>query len=177
MRSSSARAREALTREGIAPDKQSFLREMDLRYVGQSFELKVPIPSAGLERETLTTLEQSFHKIHERVYGHCAPEEPVEIVNLRLTAQGLIPKPRIRKIPATQDGAKGAVKAHRKVLFRMEEGYVSTPVYDRYKLLTGAEVVGPAVVEEFDSTVLIHPGHQAGIDEFGSLHILPATAA
>ena len=63
------------------------------------------------------------------------------------------------------------LKGHRNVCFDPGDGPVKTPIYDRYKLTAGAKIPGPAVLEEFDSTVLIHPGHRGTVDEFGSVHI------
>lgn len=161
-----------LTREGIPADKQSFARQADLRYTGQSFELKVPVPSGRLDPEHLTMLDQAFHQLHERAYGHSAPGEPVQIVNIRLIARGMIPKPKMKQLPRVNDQGEAAVKGTRPVCFRPVEGYLPTPVYDRYRLLSGARIEGPAVIEEFDSTLLIHPGYHGKVDDFGSLHIL-----
>ncbi len=112
-----------------------------------------------------------------RTYGHSFPGEPVEIVNLRLTAQGVIPKPRIRRAEAADDRAataEHALKGHRPVCFQDADGFVSTPIYDRYALQAGACVAGPAILEEFDSTVVIHPGYEGNVDAFGSVHLVPA---
>ena len=163
--------RELLTREGIPADRRSFAREADLRYTGQSFELRVAVPAGRLEPEHLVGLDRTFHQLHEQAYGHSAPGEPVEIVNLRLTAQGIIPKPQMRRLGRLNEGEPVACKGNRQVCFRPGNGYQATPIYDRYKLLAGARVDGPAIFEEFDSTVVIHPGYQAQVDDFGSIHI------
>ena len=83
--------RAPLDREGVPPDRQTFLRELDMRLSGQSFELKIPVPVAPLRTEHMKSLETDFHELHERTYGHCSPGEPVEFVNLRLTARGSSP--------------------------------------------------------------------------------------
>ena len=109
---------------------------------------------------------------HGAHYGHSFPGEPVEIVNLRLTAQGVIPKPRIRRAeePTIAPLGRTALKGHRPVCFQDADGFVSTPIYDRYALQAGACVAGPAILEEFDSTVVIHPGYEGNVDAFGSIH-------
>jgi N-methylhydantoinase A len=168
--------RRLLEHEGVAPEKQRFVPAFDMRLTGQSFELLVPLPAASLQAAHLPPLEDAFHKLHERTYGHSFPGEPVEIVNLRLTAQGLIPKPRLRRLPQAEgsDGARQpALKDERPVCFGLAEGYVSTPIYDRSKLAAAARISGPAVLEEFDSTVVVHPGYEANVDEFGSIHLVP----
>jgi N-methylhydantoinase A len=78
---------------------------------------------------------------------------------------------------AQAEGSAGtpqeALKGHRPVCFSLAEGYVSTPIYDRCKLAASARVGGPAVVEEFDSTVVVHPVYHGLVDEFGSIHLVP----
>ena len=137
----------------------SFVRKIDLRYVGQSFELTIPAGDDLLER---------FHAEHDRTYGFSAPEEPVEVVSLRLTSVGTIAKPPPRPLEA---GGKAEPKEHRPVYFAESDGYVDCPIYDRYALPAGATFAGPAIVEEFDSTTVVHPGYVALVDETGNLLI------
>jgi N-methylhydantoinase A len=169
-----ADARALLDREGVAADHQRFVRELDMRLRGQSFELKVPVPFWPLGHEHLKAQEADFHKLHERAYGHSFPGEPVEVVNLRLTARGIIPKPRLKQAgqetPADAP-ARQPLKGRRPVFFGAAEGYLVTPIYDRYQLQPFALLFGPAVLEEFDSTVVVLPGYVATVDEFGSLHL------
>jgi N-methylhydantoinase A len=148
-----------LEQEGFARDAMSFVRNIDLRYVGQSFELTVPAGRGLLER---------FHAEHDRTYGFSAPEEPVEVVSLRLTSVGTIAKPPPRTL-----GADGTAepKEHRPVYFAESAGYVDCPIYDRYALPAGATFPGPAIAEEFDSTTVVHPGYAVLVDEAGNLLI------
>ena len=78
----------------------SFQRQVDLRYVGQSYELTVPLPAGRLDADELARVAGRFHREHDRAYGFSAPGEPVEIVTLRLTAIGAIAKPRLRELAA-----------------------------------------------------------------------------
>ncbi len=153
--------RAALTREGVAPSDISFLRQIELRYVGQSYELTVPA-------DDLTAALGGFHAAHDRAYGFSAEEEPVEAVNLRLTAVGRIAKPQLPRIQA-----KGtAVECARRPVYFAESGdFLDCPVYDRYSLGAGAKLEGPAIVEEFDSTTVVHPGYHARVDDYGNLFI------
>jgi N-methylhydantoinase A len=162
--------RDLLDREGIPEPRQSFYREVDLRYSGQSFELKIPVPGGSLGPNLAPALEDAFHKAHEQAYGHSTPGEPVEIVNLRSVAEGAIPKPRFKRLTPTSANGQTVRKIARDVSFH-GDSFVSTPIYDRYKLPEGATVRGPAIIEEFDSTVLIQPGYQGSVDEVGSIHI------
>ncbi|MBM3676360.1 MAG: hydantoinase/oxoprolinase family protein [Actinobacteria bacterium] len=154
-----AKGRAELEREGIAADAIECVRQVDLRYVGQSFELTIPGGDGLLDR---------FNAEHHRTYGFSAPGEPVEVVSLRLTSVGRIPKP-----PARQAGSEGSVtpKERRPVFFAEAGGYVDCPIYGRYELPAGASFPGPAVVEEFDSTVVVHPGFAVRVDPIGNLII------
>src|SRR5574341_270578 len=164
--------RAALTREGIAERDMSFIRQIEMRYVGQSYELTLSAPASGeLGAKEIAHLLDQFLREHERAYGHSAPGEPTEIVNLRLTALSRIKKPELREIgkQRSEETGKQAIKARRQVYFAERGGYVDCPIYDRYRLGAGASVPGPAVVEEFDSTTVIHPGFHARVDKFGNL--------
>jgi N-methylhydantoinase A len=151
--------RAELEQEGLPPEAMSFVRKVDLRYVGQSFELTVPAGDGLLER---------FHAEHDRTYGFSAPDEPVEVVSLRLTSVGTIPKPAQRSLDT---GGTAEPKEHRPVYFAESGGYVDCPIYDRYSLPAGAALTGPAIVEEFDSTTVLHPGYALVVDDAGNLLI------
>jgi N-methylhydantoinase A len=163
--------RRMLSEEGIPGIRQTFQREADLRYAGQSFELKIRFPEGPVTAASLATLEAEFHRAHEQAYGHCAPGEPVEIVNLRLIALGSIPKPRLPRIAPSTSGNSGYRKGTRPACFDPAAGYVPAQVYDRYKLPAGAVLEGPGIIEEFDSTTVLLPGYTAKVDEFGSIQI------
>jgi N-methylhydantoinase A len=152
-----AAGRAELEREGLAGDQVEFLRQIDLRYVGQSHELTVPAGDRLLER---------FHAEHDRSYGFAAPAEPVELVSLRLTSVGRIAKPPVQRL---EPGAMPEPKERREVYFGEAAGYVDCPIYDRYALPAGARFAGPAIVEEFDSTTVLHPGFAVTVDETGNL--------
>lgn len=158
-----------LKREGIPPEAMAFHRQVDLRYAGQSFELTVPLPEGKLEAREVADILEAFHKEHERAYGYSAPEEAVEWVNLRLTAMGQIAKPRLRELPANGQDAEAARKGSRPVYFAESQGLVDCAIYDRYQLTQGSIVDGPAIIEEFDSTTVLHPGYQAHVDRYGNM--------
>ncbi|MBI3976964.1 MAG: hydantoinase/oxoprolinase family protein [Chloroflexi bacterium] len=158
-----------LARERVPADEMEFVRQVDMRYVGQSYELTVPVPGGELTRAHINQIVERFHVEHDRAYGRAAPEEPTEFVNLRLTAVGSIAKPRLRELSPNGAQPADALKEHRKVYFAEAAGYVSCPIYDRYHLARGARLAGPAIVEEMDSTTVIHPGFFAEVDRFGNL--------
>ncbi len=154
-----------LAREGVAAGAIDFVRQLDLRYVGQSYELTVPAGNDLVER---------FHAEHDRTYGFSAPAEPVECVSLRSTSVGRIAKPPLRPLDA---GGSAEPKARRPVYFAESGDYVDCPIYDRYALPAEARFGGPAVIEEFDSTTVVHPGFAVRVDDVGNLIIEREAAA
>ena len=163
---------EALAAAGVAPADMAFVQQVDLRYVGQSYELTLPYPNGKSAGADLSGLLQEFHAAHQRAYGHRVPGEPVETVNLRLTAVGAIVNPPLLAQDAAQHGLQGAKLGSRPVFFGELNGFTECPVYDRYRLVAGTEVPGPAIVEEYDSTSVIHPGYYAAVDQYGTLLVM-----
>lgn len=149
-----------------------FERAVEMRYWGQSFELSVPAPNReNIDQQWLDELCESFHDAHETAYGFRAQDEPVELVNLRLTTVGKIARPNMKKLETTSDDPSPALKGTRPVYFSESNGVTDTSVYDRVKLPAGAQFSGPAIVEEPDCTTVVHPGWSVQVDEFGNLSI------
>jgi N-methylhydantoinase A len=162
--------RSALERDRMLVDKMRFEKLLDLRYVGQSYELPISIHDEEFSSVELTRLASAFHAEHTRVYGFNAPGEPIEVVNLRLSAIGDISKPALRELKPGSD-PEVAKKSEREVYFAEKGAYVTTPIFDRYRLGAGCCIEGPAIVEEMDSTTLIHPGYTVRVDPSGNLLI------
>jgi N-methylhydantoinase A len=149
-----------------------FERAVEMRYWGQSFELSVPAPNReNIDQQWLDELCESFHDAHETAYGFRAQDEPVELVNLRLTTVGKIARPNMKKLETTSYDPSPALKGTRPVYFSESNGVTDTSVYDRVKLPAGAQFSGPAIVEEPDCTTVVHPGWSVQVDEFGNLSI------
>ena len=161
-----------LTKEGIDADNISFLREIEMRYIGQSYELGVACPGGSLRQEDLVQICRSFHSEHEKAYGRGYPQEPVEFVNLRVSAIGAIPRPPLCKLSSNEHNLDDARKGSRSVFFAEVEGFTDTPIYDRYRLTAGQRLIAPAIVEEMDSHTLLHPGFQVDVDPFGNLLVV-----
>ena len=174
------RGREALERERMTSDDISYRRSVDTRYVGQSYELSIPLPPAAVREATITDAVDRFHKEHNRAYGFSAVEEPVEIVNLRLTAVGRITKPAFHEwVPRGGDPEGGigtTQKAVRPVYFAEAGGFTSCQILDRYLLAVADVVGGPAIIEEVDSTTVVHPGYRATVDRYGNLVLTRGTS-
>jgi N-methylhydantoinase A len=153
-----------LDRAGVAPTRQRFERSVDARYARQSYELSVPVPSGAIDAATLAQIAETFHDLHRRTYGHDNRSEPVQLVNVRLTAVGATPVLAIRDKPASP--GTDAVKARRRLWFR-DVGAVEAAIYDRARMPAGLLALGPAVIESLESTILVPPGWQARMDEAG----------
>ena len=158
-----------LAREGVAAAQRRLLRSIDLRYQGQSHELSVAVPSGPLTPQALTQLHEQFHAAHARAYGYDAREDAIELVNIRLTALGVSPKPRLPALPQGSSDPSEARKGQRPVWFSETGGFTSCPILDRVRLRWDNVVPGPAVIEELDATTLVHPGYQAAVDQYGNL--------
>jgi N-methylhydantoinase A len=164
-----AQAQGALDGEGFGRDQQRMQRTADLRYVGQAFEVRVPVPDGQLDAEGSDTVAQAFHAAHRQLYGYDFAEDPrqaVEWVNLRVSGIGPIRRPDMVELAPKDAGTDRAVTGSRRVFF---DDWVDTPTYNRPDLAPGDVVRGPAIIEEFGSTVPVHPGFAAAVDGYGNL--------
>lgn len=152
-----------LEADGVAPDQRRRDRALDLRYVGQEWTLSLPIE----EDEPLDSVERRFHATHERLYGHAAPGERVEVTAIRIVAWGLLPRPT-RLV--SEAAVTGRPPGTRQVWFA-EGGFMASAIIDRRALRVGETVAGPAVIEQLDSTTVVPPGWRASAHSSGSLLI------
>jgi N-methylhydantoinase A len=164
-----AQAQTALDGEGFDRDQQRMQRTADLRYVGQAFEVRVPVPDGQLDAEGSDTVAQAFHAAHRQLYGYDFANDPrqaVEWVNLRVSGIGPIRRPDVVELPAKDGGIERAVTGSRRVFF---DDWVETRTYNRPDLAPGDVVSGPGIIEEFGSTVPVHPGFAVTVDAYGNL--------
>lgn len=159
-----------LTRESVPQSSQQITRSADLRYQHQGWEITVDVPDGEVTRQTLGDMETNFHELHKRLYTYNLPHQTVELVNLRVTALGSLPR------PPSDPAAERAVAAPtpmstRRVRLSRSQGFVETPVYARQQLVPGAEIDGPAVIEQSDTTTLLAPGYRSQTDAYGNLVI------
>jgi N-methylhydantoinase A len=153
-----------LARASVPAARRLFERSVDARYARQSYELSVPVPAGALDAARLAQIAEAFHDLHRRTYGHDNRSEPVQFVNVRVTAIGAIPPLAVRDAPAA--AGRNAVKARRPLWFRAT-GEVDALVFDRARMPAGLTAKGPAVIESLESTILVPPGWQARMDEDG----------
>jgi N-methylhydantoinase A len=160
-------ARSALAADGFRPDQMSVLRQADLRYSGQAYELTIPVATPS----GIAPMVEGFSEEHLRTYGHRADDEPVDLVNLRVV--GGADPPGSRDIdPAVVVGGHGNAAAdrqpRREAYFGAVHGIMETPVVGRSDFLEVA-LAGPLIVEEYDATTVVPPGWQAVLDKRGNI--------
>jgi N-methylhydantoinase A len=142
---------------------------LDLRYAGQGYELTVPCLPPPLKKSDLDLMRQRFDTQHEQASGHKAETEPVELVSLRLISYGLVPQAKLSPAKATGTRVDEAKTGERKVYFGKKHGVLNCQIYTRDRLQPGHKVSGPAVIEQLDTTTVIHPEQQATVDDYRNL--------
>jgi N-methylhydantoinase A len=157
-----------LTEEEIPSRCQTLLRTVDARYVGQSYELSVPVPNHLKETDSLARLATAFHELHDQHFGHIAPQEPVQLVTYRVAAIGRR-TPIKRQAVARSVGPADARGERVAYLAPDRSCAIACPVFARETLGPGQVLVGPALVDQMDSTTVILPGHVATVDGRGNL--------
>jgi N-methylhydantoinase A len=150
---------------------------LDLRYAGQGYELTVPCPLPPLKKSDLDLMRQRFDTQHEQASGHKAETEPVELVSLRLISYGLVPQAKLSPAKATGRRVDEAKTGERKVYFGKQHGMLDCQIYARGLLEPGQEISGPAVIEQLDTTTVIHPEQQATVDDYRNLIVKEKTKA
>jgi len=159
-----------LERDGIDRARIRLVREADVRYAGQSMEVRVAAPAGGIDASFLAALIDTFHAAHLRTFGYnYIGQQKVELVNFCVSGFGLIERPTVPKL-APRDGAPRP-KSMRKVYFG--EAARDTPIYDRATLPPGHGFDGPAVIEEFGSTTVVFPDQRVDVDPHGILIVRP----
>jgi N-methylhydantoinase A len=164
-----ALGREKMERDGVSLAEVRVFRFADMRYVGQAYELEVPVPDQ-LSPHALSTIVRAFHERHQQVYGHSNPEEKVEFVNLRTVHVHALPKPELM-VDIEGVSPDEACKGTRPVYFAESQGYIDTPLFERAGLPVGACLEGPAIIEQPDTTVVVYRGQVCSVDTTGNLII------
>jgi len=162
-----------LMRDGIEASRIRLVREADIRYAGQSMEVRVAAPGGAIDARFLEGLIGAFNAAHLKTFGYdYAGRQKIELVNLCVSGFGLIERPQMPRL-ATQSGT-AAAKSVRPVYFGTR--FLDTPIFDRAALPPGGRVDGPAVVEEFGSTSVVFPGQYLLVDPHGILVIRAVSA-
>jgi N-methylhydantoinase A len=164
-----AGAHAELADEGIEDKRRDLFRALDMRYVGEQFSVSVPVEGEGVGWLSATTT--AFHAMHERLYGFSVPDEPVEVVNVRLRAIGRLHRGK----RGTAVCSSGPARRAKPVATRLvgfgpaKDDRCEVPVYARETLVPGTHFAGRAIVEQSDSTLLVPPGRSVRADAYGNL--------
>ena len=159
--------RDAIKSEGVAEDEIELFRSADVRYVGEGHEIGVAIEPGKTGEPAIEFMWEDFHRVHDEAFGfEYKGEQDVELVNLRVQAVGRASRPEVKK--KTSTGKPGVPSGARQVYWR-ETGWIECPIYDRETLEIGQKVVGPTIVEEYGSTVVVPTNWSARVDQYGNL--------
>jgi len=159
-----------LARDGIDDARIRLVREADVRYAGQSMEVRVAVPPGPIDATLLVATIDAFHAAHVRTFGYnYLGQQKVELVNFCVSGFGLIERPTMPKLET--GGSAPLPKSIRKVYFG--SAFRDTPIYDRATLPPGHGLSGPAVIEEFGSTTVVFPGQRVAVDAQGILIVRP----
>jgi N-methylhydantoinase A len=159
-----------LIADGVRPGDATFQRAGDLRYVGQGYELRVPLPDGNLDRAALAAVFLRFGELHRAEYGHVFPDSAIEIVNIRLTGIGRMAKMAPPRPP--EDGSLAAALVKTAPCAFRFDGRLETPMtpfYWRDLLPLDAPIAGPAIILQTDSTTVVPPGATVHADRSGNL--------
>jgi N-methylhydantoinase A len=162
-------ARSVIAGTGLATAGARVERFADMRYAGQGFELVVSLPAGPYDASSRNAIAAGFEEAYRATFGRTPGNGAIEIVNVRVCV----------RVPATQDDVRlqgfgsgdGGLKGRRQVWFPEAQDYAETPVYDRYRLPSGVDLLGPAVVEERESTLVIGPGARFRVEAGGNIVI------
>ena len=187
-----AAGRARMQAEGVPADAVRVAYSADMRYVGQAYELEVPI-EAPVVSDRMPEILSAFHAVHERVYGYARTQQPVEFVNFRAVHTFPLPKPidymgglatgppsplHARRAPGNpghsskySDTLLDEARVGERGAWFAPAGFVATAIYERARLPLGARVAGPAIIEQADTTTVIPPGHAALVDPSGNLRL------
>jgi len=157
-------ARSRMEAQGIPSGEVRFVSFIDMRYMGQAYEVSVPF---SLDDGNLSVLEQDFHRIHEETYGHANKGRGIQAVNLRLSAIAEVKKPTLVRYESATRSLAEAETERRSVYF--DGKFYDCPIYQRDLLPKAASFRGPCIVEEAGATTIVFPSWKASVDEWGNI--------
>ncbi|MEE8466699.1 MAG: hydantoinase/oxoprolinase family protein, partial [Dehalococcoidia bacterium] len=164
-------AKTEMSGEGLPVDQMVARRFLDVRYVGQSFELTLDYQAGSARADLAKVIGANFYKAHLRRFGYADRNEPVEVVNLRLKLELAMEKPHVEpQSPGSADPAP-ALFGQAEVVF--QKGALTSPLYQREQLTCGNRISGPALVIQMDATTVLPPGWGGVVDPFGNLLLEP----
>jgi N-methylhydantoinase A len=160
-----------LEKDGVPPQMRSFECTLEMRYIGQHWQIPVPLEMGNGHRPQVSDIVQAFHRRHEMVHGYKLEGREAEIVNIGLMAIGKSPKLQLKSSPVVGKDAGSAIKGRRKAYFGPELHFVEATLYDAARLKPGNQFTGPAIVEKPNTTVVVYPEQRATLDPYGNIII------
>jgi len=162
-----------LKADGVTGELIRLSTSLDLRYAGQGYELRIPVPDGPINDGVLETIWTDFHERHRSEYGHAFPNNAIEIVNLRVSATGMMPTIALSRINGQARSLEAARIQTGETYFRVNGNLqkVESTFYERSLIPSGPTVCGPAVIFQHDSTTVLPPGSSAIVDEYGNILI------
>ena len=159
-----------LKSEGIPEKRIEFIFSLDLRYVKQYHEVNVKITYDEIQQTDFSTISNRFHKQHHTLFGYSLEEEqtPVELINLRMVCIGQTQKPQFQLDTYSGSDPSGTFKKMRKSFLPLQRKFAEINVFDGIKLKFGNKVVGPAIIEQINTTTFVTPEYNLLVDKYGS---------
>jgi N-methylhydantoinase A/oxoprolinase/acetone carboxylase beta subunit/N-methylhydantoinase B/oxoprolinase/acetone carboxylase alpha subunit len=163
--------------EGFTPGEVELFRQLDLRYPSQGYELTVSCDPGTFTEEDKPAVRRRFDQLHEDVYRTAAKDQVPDVVNVRVMSTSKTPQLSLTEIGSGGSSPDAALRSRRHAWFEGAEAYVEVPVYDREGLLANNRIDGPAIVTQFDSTVVILADQVATVDQYGNLILTTEASA
>jgi N-methylhydantoinase A len=171
MAASGADARAIVEKAGLSVERIDIVYELDMHYLGQTHTVAVPLPVTLLDDQVAiseTIVRLAFEAAYSRAFSRLLPGIPARIVNLRTAAIGRRPAFDLMALAPARDATiENAARGFRPVYFDGE--WRQAAIHDRLALPVGAEIAGPAILEQADATIVIDPGLAGRVDRFGNL--------
>ncbi|MGI9500460.1 MAG: hydantoinase/oxoprolinase family protein, partial [Geminicoccaceae bacterium] len=161
------RAADWFTAEEVPAHQERRIWTIGARYVGQNYELVLPIDLSKGDARLFANLEAAFHEAHDFTYGFASKSEVIQIVNLAIKAIGELDRPEL----PTATKAEGTPPMGSRQVHFGSDGSVKTPIFARDTLVSDQQLVGPVIVEQMDTTVIVYPKDRARVDRWGNLVI------
>jgi N-methylhydantoinase A len=158
-----AEGREILESEGVIKSKHRYQRTLDMRYLGQGFELNIET-EIQFDESKIKNAMKDFHDKHEEIYGYSEEGESIEIVNAKLRAIGLLDSPKLKPRVKVQENTS---REERRVFFENYNDWFNVKIFDRNDI--GFMDAGPAIIEQYDSTIVVYPDWIFMPDDLGNL--------
>ncbi|MEE2822000.1 MAG: hydantoinase/oxoprolinase family protein, partial [Acidobacteriota bacterium] len=168
-----SQANDSLEQQNIPATQRQILRGADLRYKGMASELTVSISDGEMGPKEAEKMLSDFHRAHQKNYGYSDEgQQLVEVVNLRVSAVGFLPNLHPKPISKGDSNSSATPTGKRKVYFEEIREFLECPVYERLNLLAGNRLHGPAIVNQYDTNTVVHPGQKLTVDPMGNLVIM-----